>query len=61
MLTTILDEAVNGWVLTIFGGPTGKQVFIYESLTEAQEHRNITEINYSFYKVEGVNKNASHS
>lgn len=58
MLTTILDEAVNGWTLTIFGGPDGKQVFIYERLLEAQDHRASVENNWSFCKLKEVNKNA---
>lgn len=58
MLTTILDEAINGWVLTTFGEPEGKQVFVYERLIEAQEHRARIENNWQFCKIQEVNKNA---
>jgi len=58
MFTTILDEAVNGWILTIFGGLDGKQTFIYERLIEAQEHRARVELQYEYGKKSEVNNNA---
>ena len=39
MITTILEEAVNGYVLTIYGGKEYKQVFVYEHYYEAITHR----------------------
>lgn len=45
-MTTILDEAINGWILTIFQG--GKTQFVYETLLEAQEHRTRVELEYEY-------------
>lgn len=58
MFTTILDEVVNGWVLTIFSPNNGKEVFIYETLNEAHSHRARVEIERGYNKLEEVNKNA---
>lgn len=57
-MTTILDEAVNGWILTIFGTNKGKEVFIYERLIEAQDHRARVELQYEYGKKSEVTKNA---
>jgi hypothetical protein len=54
MLTSILEEAVNGWTLTVYGGPHGRQVFIYERLVDAQDHRRIIENGYEYDKKNGV-------
>ncbi len=61
MLTTILDEAVNGWILTVFGGLEGKQAFVYEHLVDAQCHRARVEDLYEFGRLKGVQENASYS
>lgn len=54
MLTTILDEAINGWTLTIFGLENGKAVYVYETLAEAQQHRAHTEFDYEYKGKRGV-------
>lgn len=53
MLTTILDEAVNGWILSIFDS-NGKRQYIYERLTEAQEARRAIELRYEYGKLQEV-------
>lgn len=58
MFTTILDEAVNGWVLTLYSPNNGKEVFIYEHLTDAQDHRIHVELDYQYGRKLEVNKNA---
>ena len=50
MIATILDEVINGWVLTIFKSGE-KHQFIYEKYTDAKEHRNSEETKYIFHKV----------
>lgn len=45
-MTTILDEAVNGWILTVFDD--GKKQYVYETLLEAQEHRDRVEREYEY-------------
>jgi len=52
MLTTILDEAVNGWIVTIYRGGK-KQQFVYETLQEAQEHLGSVESTYAYGKKKG--------
>lgn len=58
MLTTILDEAVNGWIVTIFIDGK-KQQFVYETLHEAQTHLGDAESRYEYGKKVEVHKNAS--
>jgi len=57
MLTTILDEAINGWIVTIFINGEKKQ-FIYETLQDAQEHLGNVELKYEYGRKVEVNKNA---
>lgn len=45
MLTTMLEEVVNGWVITIYKNGT-RQQFIYETLHDAQEHLGSVESQY---------------
>lgn len=57
-LTTILDEAVNGWILTIFN-QNGKNQYVYETLREAQLHRTAAEDLYDHKQREGVQNAAT--
>lgn len=57
-MLTILEEGVNGWILTIYG-EDGRQLFIYERLVDAQNHRAKVENDYEYGKLEGVTKYAS--
>lgn len=55
MLTTILDEAVNGWTLTIFGQAASyKEVFVYERLADATAHRARVENAYEYDRLKEV-------
>lgn len=58
MLTTILDEAVNGWIVTIFLDGK-KEQFVYETLQDAQEHLGNVESKYEYGRKVEVHKNAS--
>lgn len=58
MLTTILDEAVNGWIITIFKDGNKKQ-FVYETLHDAQEHLGAVESEYEYGKKLEVKNHAS--
>lgn len=58
MLTTILDEAVNGWIVTIFRDGK-KEQFIYETLHEAQSHLGGEEAKYEYNKQAEVKRHAS--
>lgn len=44
-LTTILEEAVNGWMLSVYT-KEGKQVFVYERYIDAMQHRKNVEEKY---------------
>lgn len=57
MLTTILDECVNGWIVTIFIDGKRRQ-YIYETLHDAQEHLGDAEQRYEASRKVGVNKDA---
>ena len=58
MLSTILDEAVNGWVVTIFKNGK-KEQFIYERLADAQSHLGSVESEYNQQKIKEVTRHAS--
>lgn len=58
-LSTTLTEAINGWILTVFG-ENGREDFIYERLVEAQQHRARVEYVYECERLQEVQKNASH-
>lgn len=59
MVTTILTEAINGWTLELFS-PDGLQRFVYETLKEAQDHRNRFEVEHEYWKKEEVSRHGSH-
>jgi hypothetical protein len=58
MIKTILEEAVNGWVLTISYG-VDKKVSIYEAFLEAQLHREGEEIRHRHKSLKEVKDHAT--
>lgn len=46
MFTTMIDEAVNGWIVTIWRPGRAKEQFIYERLEDAVEFQNTIAKNY---------------
>lgn len=60
MLTTILDEAINGWIVTTYQDGK-KQQFVYERLQEAQEHLGRVESEYEYGTKRRVTQNESYS
>lgn len=46
MLTTMCEEAVNGWILTIWRPERPKQQMIYERLDDLIEFRDALERHY---------------
>lgn len=58
MLTTILDEAINGWIVTTYVDGK-KEQFVYETLHEAQEHLGGVESRYEYGKKVEVKNHAS--
>lgn len=45
MITTTLEEVVNGWIVTIFSNAEMYKT-VYEKLEDAQKHRNSVEKSY---------------
>lgn len=58
MLTTILDEAVNGWIVTVFKDGV-KQQFIYERLADAQGHLEGVYLQYGYARLKGGLQNVT--